>query len=84
MPEATLVASILPQSLTPYLIMMIGGFVIGIYGHMMKSRIVVAIGIALIFLGTALLPLALVIFSDEPAPPGPKVPRVSVAGPLGN
>ena len=83
MPEATLVASFLPESLTPYLVMMVVGFVIGIYGHAMKSRFVVALGILLIFLATALLPLALVIFSDDPEPPGPRVPQISLAGPLG-
>lgn len=76
MPDA-LAASILPNSLNPYLVMMLAGFAIGIYGHAMKSRLVVAIGIALVFLATALLPLALNIFSDEPAPPGPRVPQIS-------
>jgi hypothetical protein len=80
MPEA-LAASILPDSLGPYLIMMLAGFVIGIYGHAMKSRLVVAIGIALVFLATALLPLALNLLSDEPAPPGPRVPQISLVTP---
>ena len=69
----------MPESLTPYLVIMIAGFAIGIYGHAMKSRLVVAIGILLIFLATALLPLALNIFSDEPQPPGPRVPEARVA-----
>jgi hypothetical protein len=50
----------------------------------MKSRWVVAFGILLIFLATALLPLALVVFSEEPPPPGPKVPGVSLASPFYN
>ena len=82
MTSATLVAAILPDSLTPYLVMMIAGFVIGAWGHGMKSRVVVAIGIILIFLATALLPIALVILEDEPPPPGPRVPDVSLARPL--
>jgi hypothetical protein len=77
-----MVASVLPESLTPYLVMMVAGFVIGAWGHGMKSRWVVAFGILLIFLATALLPLALVVLSDEPAPPGPKVPQVQLAPPL--
>jgi hypothetical protein len=79
---ATNLASILPESLTPYLIMMGAGFVIGIWGHGMKSRWVVAFGILLIFLATALLPLALVVLSDEPPPPGPKVPQISLVAPF--
>ena len=71
----------MPDSLTPYLVMMIAGFAIGIYGHAMKSRLVVAIGILLVFLATALMPLALNIFSDEPPPPGPRVPEVRLAEP---
>ena len=76
-------ASVLPESLTPYLVMMGAGFLIGAWGHGMKSRWVVAFGILLIFLATALLPLALVILNEDPAPPGPKVPEISVVSPLG-
>jgi hypothetical protein len=60
---------------------MLAGFVIGIYGHAMKSRLVVAIGILLVFLATALLPIALNIFSDDPAPPGPRIPEAVVVPP---
>jgi hypothetical protein len=80
--STTFVASFLPESLTPYLVMMLAGFVIGAWGHGMKSRWVVAFGILLIFLATALLPLALAVFSDEPPSPGPKVPRVSLVSPV--
>ena len=78
----SLVGSLLPESLTPYLVMMVAGFVIGAWGHGMKSKWVVAFGILLIFLATALLPLALVVFGDEPPQPGPKVPRVSFVAPF--
>lgn len=81
MSELLPVAALLPESITPYLVMMLAGFVIGIWGHAMDSRIVVAIGIALVFLATALLPLALNLFSDEPAPPGPRVPQISLVQP---
>ena len=77
-----LLAAALPESLTPYLVMMGAGFLIGAWGHGMKSRWVVAFGIILIFLATALLPIAQVILNDEPPPPGPKVPDVSFIGPL--
>jgi hypothetical protein len=68
-----------PESLTPYLVTMLAGFVIGIYGHAAKSRLIVAIGILLVFLATALIPIALTIFSEDPAPPGPRVPEAVVA-----
>ncbi len=80
----TFIASFLPESLTPYLVMMVAGFVIAAWGHGMKARWVVAFGILLIFLATALLPLALVLFSEEPPPPGPKVPSASLASPFDN
>ena len=38
---------------------MLAGFVIGIFGHITKTKVVVAIGIGLIFLGTFVLPLLL-------------------------
>jgi hypothetical protein len=70
-----------PESITPYLITMVAGFAIGIYGHAAKSRLIVAIGILLVFLATALIPIALNIFSDDPPPPGPRVPEAVVAPP---
>jgi len=82
--DTNFVAALLPESLTPYLVMMVAGFVIGAWGHGMKSKWVVAFGILLIFLATALLPLALVVFSDDPPPPGPKVPEISLVSPFDN
>jgi hypothetical protein len=35
------------------------GFLIGIVGHLAKSRIVIAIGVTLIFLATVFIPIAL-------------------------
>jgi hypothetical protein len=67
--ELTVLASFLPESGTPYFVMMIAGFVIGAWGHGMKSRFVVALGIALIFLATVLLPIALIATGEEPEPP---------------
>lgn len=68
------VAALLPESITPYLVLMVGGFLVAIWGHMAHSPKLVAVGIAMIFLGTLLIPLALQFFADEPPPPGPKVP----------
>jgi hypothetical protein len=42
----------------PFVAMMIVGFVIGIVGHITRTKALVALGIGLIFLGTFLLPLA--------------------------
>ena len=38
---------------------MLGGFVIGIFGHIIRSKAAVALGIGMIFLATFLLPLLL-------------------------
>jgi hypothetical protein len=42
----------------PFVAMMLVGFVIGVVGHVTRSRALVALGIGLIFLATFLLPLA--------------------------
>ena len=43
---------------TPFLVMMLAGFAIGIVGHVVKARFLVLLGIGLIFLACFLLPLA--------------------------
>jgi hypothetical protein len=68
------VAALLPDSIEPYLGLMAFGFLLGAYGHLIRSRWVVAVGVIMIFLATLLFPIALQLFSDEPAPPGPEVP----------
>jgi hypothetical protein len=60
------IADLLPQTISPYLILMLIGFFLGTAGHLYKSRLVVAIGIAMIFLATLLLPLALIATEEEP------------------
>ena len=42
----------------PFVVMMLIGFVIGVIGHIVRSKALVALGIGLIFLATFLLPLA--------------------------
>jgi hypothetical protein len=59
----------LPHAVKPYLALMVLGFAIGTFGHMSRSRAMVAIGIAMIFLATLLLPLAIVLTNDSPPPP---------------
>lgn len=41
----------------PFIALMLVGFLVGIFGHLAKSRALVATGIGLIFLGTLVLPL---------------------------
>jgi hypothetical protein len=60
------VAALLPDTITPYLLLMLAGFVVGSAGHLYKSKLVVGIGIAMIFSATVLLPLALIATEEEP------------------
>jgi hypothetical protein len=53
---------------------MVAGFVIAVFGHMSRSKWLVTIGIIIIFLAAAVLPLALNLFSEKPEAPGP-LPR---------
>jgi hypothetical protein len=42
---------------TPYVVLIVIGFVIGVAGHIVRAKTLVALGIGLVFLGTFLLPL---------------------------
>jgi hypothetical protein len=72
--DVMLLAGILPQSVGPYVSLMMAGFLIAVVGHLSRSRWLIAVGILLVFLAAAALPLALNAFSDQPEPPGP-LPR---------
>ena len=61
-----LLADVLPNTITPYLLLMLAGFVVGTAGHLYKSKLVVAIGIMMIFAATLLLPLAVIATEEEP------------------
>jgi hypothetical protein len=69
-----LVADLLPHEIGPYIVLMLAGFVVAAFGHGARSRWLVAIGVIMILLATLLFPLALQFTTDEPPPPGPKVP----------
>ena len=43
----------------PFVVLMTLGFVIGVTGHVYRSRPMIATGIGLIFIATLLLPLAI-------------------------
>ena len=67
-------AAVLPEGIRPYIALMGLGFIVGAFGHLIRSRWVVAIGVIMIFLATLLFPIAIHVFEDRPAPPpGPQV-----------
>ena len=61
--------ALLPQGPGPYIALMLAGFVFGILGHLTRARWLVAAGVALIFLGAFLFPLAANLTTDERPPP---------------
>lgn len=46
---------------TFFLVLVIAGFLIGTFGHVIKSKTLVIAGVVMIFSGTVLLPLGLAI-----------------------
>ena len=69
------VAAILPETVGPYVSLMVAGFVIAVFGHLSRSRWLIALGIILVFLAATAFPLALNVFSDKPEAPGPQLPQ---------
>jgi hypothetical protein len=43
----------------PFIALMIAGFAIGAFGYLAGSRVLVGVGVAMIFLATLIIPLAL-------------------------
>ena len=43
----------------PFIALMLAGFAVGIFGYLYGSRFIVGIGVAMVFLATLLIPLAL-------------------------
>ena len=66
-------ASLLPHSGTPYIVMVLVGFGLGILGYMSTTRWLVGAGIALIVLGALLFPVAINL--TESTPPEVHNPR---------
>jgi hypothetical protein len=62
-------AALLPHSPGPYIALMLAGFFFGILGHLTRTRWLVAAGVALIFLGAFLFPLAANLTTGERPPP---------------
>ena len=74
MPDPTpLIAALLPQSGTPYIVVALAGFGVGIFGHMAGWRWLIGVGIAMICAGALLGPLAVNLTDD--APPRLERPR---------
>jgi hypothetical protein len=63
----------LPREFGPYVSLMLLGFVLGILGHMTRSRWLVTIGLLLILIGAFLMPLLLKASTDDEPPPPPRV-----------
>jgi hypothetical protein len=59
-------AALLPQSGTPYLVLIGLGFATGVLGHLSGSRWLVAVGVILVFLGALVFPLALNLTESTP------------------
>jgi uncharacterized protein (DUF58 family) len=68
-PDLLLPLALLPHTPTPYALLMLAGFAVGILGHLAGARWLVAAGVALIALGALLLPFAAnVTMEPKPAP----------------
>lgn len=60
-------AALLTHSPGPYIALMLAGFVVGMLGHLTRTRWLIAAGVVLISLGALLLPLAAnLTTSDRP------------------
>jgi hypothetical protein len=62
-------AALLPHSAGPYIALTLAGMVIGILGHLLGARWMVAAGVILVCLGAFLFPLAVNLTGTEPPPP---------------
>ena len=66
--------SIVPESIGTYVALLLAGFAVGIAGHLFRVKWMIALGIALIFLATLVLPVLANLIGDEPNQPGPNIP----------
>lgn len=70
MPDLVLpLAALLPHSPTPYVLLMLAGFAVGILGHLAGARWLVAAGVVLIALGAFLLPFIASTTMQKRPPP---------------
>ena len=66
---STPLAALLPHEPGPYAALMVIGFAIGVLGHLIRVRLLVAVGVALIFLGALLFPLLAGVSTRDRQPP---------------
>ncbi len=69
-----IVGAVVPEEIGPYAALLIAGFAVGITGHVFRVRWLIALGIALIFLATLVLPVVANLVGDQPSRPGPSIP----------
>jgi hypothetical protein len=50
---------------TPFIVLMVMGFVIGVFGHIVRAKGLVALGIGMVFLATFLLPLVTNVLKSQ-------------------
>ena len=50
---------------TPFIILMVAGFAIGVFGHIVRAKGLVALGIGMVFLATFLLPLVTNVIKSQ-------------------
>lgn len=62
-------ADLFPHSPDPYIALVLGGFAIGILGHVFRVKGMIVAGVVLIFLGALLLPLAANLTTENRPPP---------------
>lgn len=62
-------AELFPTRPGPYIALMLVGFAIGILGHLIRAKWLIASGVILIFLGALLFPLAANLSTEDRPPP---------------
>ena len=68
-------SDLLPESIGPYIGLMMAGFAVGVLGHVFRLRWMVALGVIMVFLATLLFPLAVNLVDERPEVPGPVLPQ---------
>jgi hypothetical protein len=61
-PVLAVLADSFRTSPNPFVALMLAGFAVGIFGYLYGSRLVVGVGVAIVFVATLLLPLALNLY----------------------
>ena len=62
-------AELFPRTPGPYIALMMIGFAVGILGHLTRTKLLIAAGVILIFLGALLFPLAANLTTENRPPP---------------